>query len=130
MELLALHNSIKKPPRSDERDGELFCGTDKLSFYFYCYGTSSTGQVQIVSAEEKKTNIVTLSGTGHTLTVGDLTIRAQWVSGWRYTMSSTSGTYTVLTANSIDTEASTEHTLSPGSPVVLYGVQTYYGFVY
>ena len=27
MELLALHKPIKKPPRSDERDGELFCGT-------------------------------------------------------------------------------------------------------
>lgn len=27
MELLALYKAIKKPPRSDERDGELFCGT-------------------------------------------------------------------------------------------------------
>ena len=27
MELLALGKPIKKPPRSDERDGELFCGT-------------------------------------------------------------------------------------------------------
>lgn len=130
MELLALDKPIKKPPRSDERDGDLFCGTDKLSFYFYCYGTSSTGQVQIVSAAEKKTNIVTLSGTDHTLTVGDLTIRAQWSSGWRYTMSSTSGTYSVLTSNSINTEASNEQTLSPGNTVVLYGAQTYYGFVY
>ena len=28
MELLVLHKAIKKPPRSDERDGELFCGTE------------------------------------------------------------------------------------------------------
>jgi VCBS repeat-containing protein len=28
MELMALCKPIKKPPRSDERDGELFCGTD------------------------------------------------------------------------------------------------------
>ena len=27
MELMALCKPIKKPPRSDERDGELFCGT-------------------------------------------------------------------------------------------------------
>ena len=27
MELLAPHKAIKKPPRSDEGDGELFCGT-------------------------------------------------------------------------------------------------------
>ena len=27
MKLLALGKPIKKPPRSDERDGELFCGT-------------------------------------------------------------------------------------------------------
>lgn len=28
MKLLALGKPIKKPPRSDERDGELFCGTE------------------------------------------------------------------------------------------------------
>ena len=31
MELLALGNPIKKPPRSDEGDGELFCGTFGVS---------------------------------------------------------------------------------------------------
>lgn len=29
MELMALCKPIKKPPRSDERDGELFCGTQE-----------------------------------------------------------------------------------------------------
>ena len=33
MKLLALNKAMKKPPRSDEGDGELFCGTDELSVY-------------------------------------------------------------------------------------------------
>lgn len=31
MELLALHKAMKKPPRSDERDGALFCGTVSIN---------------------------------------------------------------------------------------------------
>lgn len=105
-------------------------GTDKLSFYFYCYGTSSTGQVQIVSAKAKKINAVVLGGTDHTLTVGGLTIRAQWISGWRYTVSCADESYSVLITNAYNTEASNEQTLSPGNPIVLYGQTGYYGFVY
>jgi hypothetical protein len=33
MELLALGKPIKKPPRSDERDGELFCGMSSLGTF-------------------------------------------------------------------------------------------------
>lgn len=41
MELLALDKPIKKPPRSDERDGDLFCGTaPSLSTYFKYNGAN------------------------------------------------------------------------------------------
>lgn len=43
MELLALCKPIKKPPRSDEGDGELFCGTvphEMFSQYIYPCGYS------------------------------------------------------------------------------------------
>ena len=35
MKLLALGKPIKKPPRSDERDGELFCGTAIIENEYY-----------------------------------------------------------------------------------------------
>lgn len=62
MELLALGKPIKKPPRSDERDGELFCGTPLA-----VYGFSGAGQTFLVEGRlfdnETNTSLYTTSVT-------------------------------------------------------------------
>ena len=52
MELLALGKPIKKPPRSDERDGELFCGTlpDSIQFTASRSTAGGTGGYTTISA--------------------------------------------------------------------------------
>lgn len=42
MELLALGKPIKKPPRSDERDGDLFCGTAPVFSQIFNHNGSGT----------------------------------------------------------------------------------------
>ena len=76
MELLALGKPIKKPPRSDERDGELFCGTTLPPLYFASgvasYGrnitmtsglyTKGTAIIQTVSHGETYQGVFSLDG--------------------------------------------------------------------
>lgn len=49
MELLALGKPIKKPPRSDERDGELFCGTPDIKEIVCIVTVNSQAGMSIIS---------------------------------------------------------------------------------
>lgn len=79
MELLALDKPIKKPPRSDERDGDLFCGTHSGSFSGADLFTINLGFVPSV------------------ILMANLTSSAQYMVA--YIKEYSSGTYRVLTPN-------------------------------
>ena len=69
MKLLALGKPIKKPPCSDERDGELFCGTSPIvaenTASFYCNGSSLKG----VFTKGQTYSFSSLTGNNHTLVI-------------------------------------------------------------
>jgi hypothetical protein len=111
MELLALGKPIKKPPRSDERDGELFCGTglgEPLEIYTqnggYCgYLNCETGYAQYSNAQSSH----------EYLTMNKTTITAKKpckVKIWHLTDGNDSGTtvYQELTLNTNETYTHTD----------------------
>lgn len=79
MKLLALHKPIKKPPRSDERDGELFCGTAVSAFSIQIAGSGGAGNVFLCAYEPTTgRNVTTVSGystTSPVITLSDYTMQ-------------------------------------------------------
>ena len=72
MELLALGQPIKKPPRSDERDGELFCGTAEFIPEGKCFEYYGVKFIDLPTASSPATSYQ-IAGTGFIFNAQDAT---------------------------------------------------------